>query len=394
MVNSFKKDWLYDPLDIAISLLQYQSITPAAKEVFAIMRDWLDKENFIHQRFDFSDKDTATVTNLYSYCNHQNTKDTKNLAFAGHLDVVPVGSIKQWSYDPFAATCHDGLLYGRGTADMKGGIAAWMAAALEYVHHHQHTKNCLSFIITGDEEGPAINGTKKLLHAIAEQGITIDACITGEPTNPDHIGDEIKVGRRGSANFNLTVVGKQGHIAYPHLADNPIHKMVTACHHLTSWVIDDGNEFFAPSHLEISSIDVGNTTRNIIPQQATALINIRFNDIQTAESLYEKMTNILDNAIDHDAYHLTYHCNSESFITHDENLINLLSQSCYKITGFQPTLSTKGGTSDSRFIKNYCPVLDFGLVGKTMHQVDEHIAIDDLYILTAIYYDFMTEFFK
>lgn len=345
------------------------------------------------ERVTFQDEDTPDVENLFASIG----SGAPHFVFAGHTDVVPAGAESDWQHGPFEGNVEGGVLYGRGAVDMKGGIASFAAAALDFVNSQgPGFGGTLSFLITGDEEGPAVNGTVKLLEWADAQGHEFDACIVGEPTNPNILGDAIKVGRRGSLSGIVTVTGVQGHAAYPHLAENPIPGLTRLMTALNELKLDEGNERFQPSNLEIVTVDVGNPAFNVIPARAECRFNIRYNDTWTLDSLKTRIletleavglgTLKLDVAFRRDA--------SESFLTKDETLIAALSNAISEETGRTPELSTGGGTSDARFIKNYCPVVEFGLVGQTMHKVDECVPVDDLDRLAAIYRRFLTSYFS
>jgi succinyl-diaminopimelate desuccinylase len=324
--------------------------------------------------------------------------------FAGHTDVVPTGDDAAWSHPPFSAEITGGMMYGRGAVDMKGGIACFAAAVARHIEKHGAPKGSISFLITGDEEGPAINGSIKLLKWAVGRGETWDACVLGEPTNPDAMGDMIKIGRRGSVSGTVTVSGVQGHAAYPHLADNPLRGIVQVAEALLDPPLDDGTDNFQPTNLEITTIDTGNPATNVIPAKSTLAFNIRFNDRWTAESLKAEIearvakgaaathlrpgkTGALEAEVDWPTPV------SPVFLTRDETLVSTVSNAVETVTGRTPVLSTSGGTSDARFIKDYCPVVEFGLVGKTMHMVDECVAVEDLETLTAIYERIITDWF-
>ncbi|WP_150525179.1 succinyl-diaminopimelate desuccinylase [Roseibium sediminis] len=377
---------------IARDLIRCPSVTPDEGGALSSLQSLLEAAGFRVDRVTFSDVDTPDVENLFATIG----TGKPHFVFAGHTDVVPPGDNTLWTHAPFEGDIQDGRLFGRGAVDMKGGIAAFAAAALSYVEESgPDFGGQISFLITGDEEGPAVNGTVKLLEWAQQQGHFFDACIVGEPTNPDVLGDAIKVGRRGSLSGIIEVIGTQGHAAYPHLANNPIPGMVKLLGGLDAMVLDDGNERFQPSNLEIVSIDVGNKAFNVIPAKVTANFNIRFNDQWGLDSLKGKVTQTLQEAApDGLNWTLTFKRDcSESFLTRDEALIETLSRSIQTETGRTPELSTGGGTSDARFIKNYCPVVEFGLVGQTMHKIDEHVAIDDLDSLTRVYLQFLKDYF-
>ena len=377
---------------LARDLLRCPSVTPAEGGALALLDERLTAAGFTVERMVFSDHGTPDVENLFA------TIGTKgpNLAYAGHTDVVPAGDAGAWRHGPFDGSIEDGILHGRGAVDMKGGIAAFAAAAIAYVADKGDALDGrISFLITGDEEGPAINGTVKLLEWAAERGHTFDACIVGEPTNPAQLGDAIKVGRRGSLSGIVTVTGVQGHVAYPHLAKNPVSDMLALLARLDALVLDAGNERFQPSNLEITTVDVGNTAFNVIPRKAVANFNIRFNDTWSVDSLKAHLRNELAGVEGLTCdWQLDFTSDSsDSFLTHDAELIDALADAVEAETGRRPELSTGGGTSDARFIKNYCPVVEFGLVGQTMHQVDERVPLAELDGLSAIYRRFLDSYF-
>ncbi|MEQ8165265.1 MAG: succinyl-diaminopimelate desuccinylase, partial [Alphaproteobacteria bacterium] len=312
--------------------------------------------------------------------------------FAGHTDVVPVGDRDAWTDDPFAATRRDGTIFGRGAADMKCAIAAFTAATADFLARRgDGFAGAISLLITGDEEGPAVNGTRKVLEWLAAQGEVPDACLVGEPTNPEKLGQMIKIGRRGSLVGELTVRGTAGHSAYPHLADNPIRRLVPMLAALNEAELDKGNAHFQPSTVEITTIDVGNEATNVIPATAFARFNIRFNDEHSGASLETWLRRTFD-AIGGD-YDLSVSVSGESFLTEPGPLSDLVSAAAERVTGVRPELSTTGGTSDARFIQAYCPVVEFGMVGKTMHKVDEQASVDDIEALRRIYDEVLDGFF-
>ncbi|MCF8502148.1 MAG: succinyl-diaminopimelate desuccinylase, partial [Rhodospirillum sp.] len=314
--------------------------------------------------------------------------------YAGHTDVVPPG--EGWSKaEPFSGAVVNGDLVGRGAADMKGGIACFVAAVARLVEERGAPKGSIAFLITGDEEGPAINGTRKVLDWMGETGERMDLCLVGEPTNPEGLGDMIKIGRRGSINATIVLKGRQGHVAYPHLADNPMHRLSRLTGLLLETPLDDGTDHFQPSSLQLTSIDVGNKAANLIPGQATLTLNIRFNDLHSgadlAKMLREKCLEVCDG--DESLFELSPVISGESFLTPPGLLSDLISKACVAVTGREPELSTSGGTSDARFIKDHCPVAEFGLVGQTMHKVDERVPVTDLEGLTDIYLHILMSYF-
>lgn len=381
-----------DPAQLLSALIRCPSITPAEGGALALLESVLAPAGFTVSRPVFSEAGTADVENLFATIG----SGAPHLVFAGHTDVVPPGDPARWSHGPFAGDIADGFVHGRGAVDMKGGIAAFVAAALGYLADRGGTpQGTISLLITGDEEGPSVNGTVKLLDWAARHGQRFDAAIVGEPTNPKRLGDAIKVGRRGSLSGRITVFGRQGHVAYPHLAINPIPQLTKLIRRITAEALDEGSERFDPSNLEFVGLDVDNSAWNVIPAEASARFNIRFNDQWTVATLEAWLAARLDEAAGNEiAYELELmEGSSESFLTHSASLIDSLSDAVESVTGRRPELSTSGGTSDARFIKDYCPVVEFGLVGETMHQVDERAAVDDLVALTAIYRRFLDDWF-
>ena len=381
-----------DPVAIARDLIRCRSVTPAEGGALAYLQSVLAKAGFAVHRMIFAEPGTAPVENLYARIG----TEKPNLVFAGHTDVVPPGEEAAWRHPPFAGEVEGGMLYGRGAVDMKGGIACFLAAALNYLGAHggKPKRGSISFLITGDEEGIAVNGTPKLLKWAAERGETFDHCILGEPSNVDVLGDTIKAGRRGSLNGTLVVTGRQGHVAYPDRADNPIRGLVALIAALQA-PLDEGSAQFDPSHLEFTSVDVGNATVNLIPGEARARFNIRYNDrhSQTAlKTLIEHRAKAAGGGRVHYAFDWQP-SNAEVFVTKPGAFTKLAEDAIAEVTGRQPKLSTAGGTSDARFIKDHCPVLEFGLVGRTMHAVDECAPVADLLTLTAIYRRIIEKYF-
>ena len=370
-------------------LIRCASVTPAEGGALALIETWLKPYGFEVHRLIFSEAGTPDVENLYARLGTR----SPCLMFAGHTDVVPTGDVARWRQGPFSGEVLDGELWGRGACDMKGGVAASIAAVLDHLDAHGAPEGSIAFVITGDEEGPAINGTVKLLEWADARGERFDACILGEPTNPSVMGDMMKIGRRGSLSANLEVTGVQGHVAYPHLAKNPIDGLMRLLSALKDTPLDTGNAHFLPSNLELTSVDVGNGARNVIPNTARAELNIRFNDYWTSETLAAELRRRLAGVNDAPEYILTcLPTNAEAFLTAPGPFVDLLSKAVSAQTGRAPILSTTGGTSDARFIKNYCPVVEFGLVGQTMHQIDERTPIADIDTLTAIYRRAITGF--
>jgi succinyl-diaminopimelate desuccinylase len=368
-----------DAVALAQDLIRCPSVTPRDDGALGVLEAALTPLGFVCHRLRFEQEGTAPVENLYARLGTEGP----NFCFAGHTDVVPPGELKGWSIDPFAGQIHNDRLYGRGAVDMKGAIAAFVAAVSRRLAADGPPVGSISLLITGDEEGVAINGTKKVLDWLAARGETLDACVVGEPTNPKALGDMIKIGRRGSLTGHLTVFGAQGHTAYPHLADNPLPRLVRMLAAITEKPMDEGTAHFQPSTLALTTIDVGNPATNVIPAQGKATFNIRFNDAHTPASIESWLRGCFD-AVG-GAYELDIHCSGESFLTAPGPLTELVAEAVETATGRRPEYSTTGGTSDARFIKNFCPVVEFGLVGQTMHKVDEHTLVSDLTGLSAIY---------
>ncbi len=389
-----------DPIANLSVLVRCPSVTPQDAGALQALAAMIAPLGFSTSMKTFSAEGTPDVDNLYARLGNSGP----HLMFAGHTDVVPAGDDAAWTHPPFGAEISDGEMYGRGTVDMKGAIACFVAALARYVGKNGAPLGSVSLLITGDEEGPAVNGTAKLLQWAASKGESWDAALVGEPTNPETLGDMIKIGRRGSLSGVITVRGKQGHVAYPHLADNPVRGMIMLVEALLHPRFDSGTDDFQPSNLEITSIDTGNGAVNVIPSAVTAAFNIRFNDLWTAETLMAETGNRLNTAAKHKMlrpdktgpveYELAWREHpSPVFLTRDERLTGTLSNSIKAMTGKRPELSTSGGTSDARFIKDYCPVVEFGLVGQTMHMVDERVAVADLEALTGIYERFIGDWF-
>jgi succinyl-diaminopimelate desuccinylase len=379
------------PLALAQALLRCPSVTPQEGGALSLMAQVLGDAGFEVHRPVFSEAGTPDVENLYARWG----TGRPYLLFAGHTDVVPPGDASRWTHDPFGGAIENGELYGRGAVDMKGGIACMMAAALSYLSDNPGFSGSIGFLITGDEEGPAVNGTVKLLDWAKARGERFDHCILGEPTNPGQLGDMIKIGRRGSLTGKLTVHGKQGHVAYPHLADNPIRGMLRLLDALMGAPLDGGTEHFDASNLEVTTIDVANPASNVIPAEARATFNIRFNDTWSPETLEAELRRRLREAAGNAVrYTLAMEpTNAVSFLTPPDRFVTFMMDAIEAETGRRPKLSTTGGTSDARFIKNACPVVEFGLVGQTMHQVDERVALADLDRLTAIYRKVLDAYF-
>lgn len=376
-----------DPVEVAGRLIRCPSVTPAEGGALDTLEALLAPLGFDCHRLRFETPGTDPIENLYARIGDAGP----HFCFAGHTDVVPVGDEAAWSIGPFAGTVHDGQLWGRGAADMKGGIAAFVAAAARVIAEHDGAPpGSISLLITGDEEGPAVNGTTRVLDWMEARGEIPDACVVGEPTNPAALGDMMKIGRRGSMTGRLTVHGTQGHVAYPHLAENPVHHLLRMLEPFAHGQLDEGTAHFQPSTMAVTTIDVGNPAGNVIPARATAVFNIRFNDAHNADSLERMLRASFDQK--GARYELATECSGESFVTEPGRLSSLVADAVEQVSGRRPELSTTGGTSDARFIRRLCPVVEFGLVGQTMHKVDERVAVADLHALTDIYAAMLRQF--
>ena len=380
-----------DPVAIARNLIRCPSVTPAEGGALAYLEGTLSGAGFAVNRVTFGEPGAADVENLYARIG----SGRPHLVLAGHTDVVAPGNESAWTHPPFAAEIADGTLFGRGAVDMKGAIACKLAAVLDHLAAAGgKPKGSISFLITGDEEGIAVNGTVKLLAWAAARGEKFDHCILGEPTNPDTLGDMIKIGRRGSLNGALIVTGTQGHVAYPALADNPVRGIVALMGALMAEPLDAGSAHFDPSNLEFTSVDVGNRTVNVIPTEARARFNIRYNDRHTRDGLKALVERRAAAAAGRARWRIEWEpSNADVFLTKPGAFVDLVVAAVAEITGRTPELSTSGGTSDARFIKDYCPVIEFGLANQTMHKVDERVPAADLVALTAIYRRILERYF-
>ena len=369
-----------DALELAQALIRCPSVTPEDGGSLDTLQAALESIGFTCHRLTFSDDNTPDVQNMYARLG----SGGPNFCFAGHTDVVPVGDAAGWTTDPFGAEIIDGVLYGRGATDMKTAVACFADAASRFLARAGDSfDGSISLLITGDEEGPAINGTRKVLHWMQEKGETLDVCLVGEPTNPTKLGEMAKIGRRGSLSGWLDVHGVQGHTAYPHLADNPIPRVLKMLTSINDEMLDDGTDHFQPSNLQITSIDVGNTATNIIPGSVRASFNIRYNDTHTSETLMALLRAKFDEV--GGDYDIDFHITGDAFLTAPGPFSALIAGAIKSVTGIDPDLSTTGGTSDARFIKDFCPVAEFGLISQTMHKLDERVALKDLEHLTDIY---------
>src|SRR3954463_16090446 len=382
-----------DSLSIARDLVRCPSVTPADAGALGVLENILKAAGFEVHRVTFSEPGTSEIDNLYARIG----QETPHITFAGHTDVVPAGDEAAWSHGAFSGDVKDGFLYGRGAVDMKGGIACSVAAVLQYLADHRgQPKGSISFLITGDEEAVSVNGTVKLLQWVAARAEKFDHCVLGEPSNVEVLGDCIKIGRRGSQSGTLYVDGVQGHVAYPHRASNPVPDISRLIVALSDEPLDHGSAQFQASNLEFTSVDVGNPASNVIPGQARAKFNIRFNDHHTQETLRIlvelRMIKAAGNRIR--ARIVWEPSNSNVFVTKPGAFTDLAVSAISEVTGRKPELSTSGGTSDARFIASYCPVIEFGLVGQTMHQIDERTAVEDLEKLTKIYRRILDRYFR
>ena len=370
-----------DPIALTQALVRRPSVTPADEGAMDVLQAALEQTGFVCRRMRF-----GQIENLYA----RRGTARPNLCFAGHTDVVPVGDVKAWSHEPFEAGVHDGILLGRGAVDMKGAIAAFVAAAAQAV-----VPGSLSFLITGDEEGEADDGTRRVVEALQAEGEVIDHCVLGEPTSAAALGDQLKIGRRGSLNAQIVVDGVQGHVAYPHAAANPVRPLIKLLERLQSRVLDDGYPRFPPSNLEVTTIDVGNPATNVIPARASARLNIRFNPSHDGDGLaaWLEQERAAIQAGFSGTVSLTSRLTGNAFITEPGPFVDVLGDAIQKVLGRTPTLSTTGGISDARFLRALCPVVELGLVGATMHAVDERVPVDDILGLTQVYQQVIEGYF-
>jgi succinyl-diaminopimelate desuccinylase len=381
-----------DPVALAQALIRCESVTPTEAGALTLLEGVLAPAGFECHRMTFSEPGFADVQNLYARLGNTGP----NLCFAGHTDVVPAGDIDAWSAPPFGAQIRDGVLFGRGAVDMKGEIACFIAAAQRFLASGGGAlPGSISLLVTGDEEGDSVNGTIKVLDWLKARGEVLHACIVGEPSSRIAVGDEIKIGRRGSLNGEIVVEGKQGHAAYPHIADNPIAKLARIIDRLSGLSLDAGTSRFEPSHLVVTVISVPNTATNVIPGQARARFNVRYNDAHTRPKLEALLRQTCEEAAAEVGarFSLGFSGTGDVFVTEPGPLVDTMKVAVQEITGNTPTLSTTGGTSDARFIKDHCPVVELGLVNATIHQVDERVPVADLETLTRIYERFIGLFF-
>ncbi len=376
-----------DSIVLAQELIKCPSVTPEDNGALVYLQKVLSSLGFECHSLRFSEEGTASVDNLYARYGRKG----RVFGYAGHTDVVPTGV--NWRYPPFSATIADGKLWGRGSVDMKGSIAAFVAAIQRFLDTYGSIfDESIALVITGDEEGVAVNGTVKILDWMTQNNEKLDVCIVGEPTNSEFLGDTIKAGRRGSMDCVLRVKGIQGHAAYPELADNPISRLIGLLNKLVSLKLDEGTDLFQPSTLTVTNIHVGNTATNVIPEWANASFNIRFNDLHNFDSLKALLHKTLDDT-QLGNYDLTLRSNSEAFVTTAPAFLKVVSSAVQEVTNYVPNLTTGGGTSDARFIKNMCPVVEFGLVNKSMHKVDEFSPLEDIRQLTDVYFVMLKKYF-
>lgn len=379
-----------NPASLTQALIRCESVTPHEGGALTLLQNVLEPAGFECHRITMSDEGTPDVENLYARLGRAGP----NLCFAGHTDVVPAGDPAKWTFPPFAGAIADGMLYGRGAVDMKGGIACFVSATLRAMKHGAFPGS-ISFLITGDEEGPSINGTMKVLDWMQDRQERIDACIVGEPSNPTALGQEIKIGRRGSLSGEIVVAGKQGHAAYPALADNPVPKLARIIDRLSSHVFDTGTPDFEPSNLQVTVIDAPNTATNVIPGEARCKFNIRYNTKWTRPKLEAQLRDLVTTAAKEVSarWSMTFSGTGDVFLTKPGPLVDTMVKAVSGVIGKRPKLTTNGGTSDARFIQAHCPVIEFGLMNALAHHVDERVAVADLEKLTVIYERFIRDYF-
>ena len=378
-------------IELTKALISCQSVTPKNDGVLDLLEKELSNIGFDCKRYLFSDSDTPDVDNLFAKIGN----GTPHICFGGHTDVVPVGDINAWSCDPFNATEKDGKVYGRGASDMKSAIAAFVCAVKDYINNNE-LKGTISLLITNDEEGPAINGTKKVLEEIYNNGEKIDSCIVGEPTCPSKLGEMVKIGRRGSFTAKISITGKQGHVAYPQWTLNPIDSLTKILNNIISLELDKGTEEFPPSNVEIVKINSSDGASNVVPQSAEGTFNIRYNIKHSKESLMKTIDTIISEQVKNTDYvsNVEYNNSAEPFLTKKGNFTEIIKSSSDEITGLSAELTTTGGTSDARFFKDYCEVAEFGLIGETAHQIDEHVKLQDIENLKEIYLLVLKKYFS
>ena len=379
-------------LQLAKELIKFPTVTPIDAGIMKFLEKKLKTLGFKTRILEFREKDSKPVKNLYARLGNQ----SPNFCYAGHLDVVPAGNLKDWTVNPFKPSVKKGYLIGRGANDMKSSIAAFVSAVSNFVENKRKFSGSISLLITGDEEGIAINGTKKVVDYLKKKKEKIDFCLVGEPTNPNKLGEMIKIGRRGSMTGRLSIIGVQGHVAYPQRANNPSTALVQILNELKEIKFDSGTKDFQPTNLEITKININNSADNVIPGLANATFNIRFNNNHSSSSIKKKIDKIIKKISNRNKskYKIDYSVSGEAFLTKPNNTTFMIRDIIKKITKIKPQLSTTGGTSDARFIRKIAPCLEFGLVGKTMHKVDEAVSLSDLKKLTLIYSSILQNYFK
>ena len=378
-------------LQLAKELIKFPTVTPVDAGIMKFLEKKLKTLGFKTKVLEFREKDSKPVKNIYARLGNKGP----NFCYAGHLDVVPAGNLKDWTVNPFKPSVKKGYLIGRGANDMKSSIAAFVSAVSNFVANKRDFNGSVSLLITGDEEGVAINGTKKVIEYLKKKKEKIDFCLVGEPTNPNKLGEMIKIGRRGSMTGRLTIIGIQGHVAYPNRANNPSTALVQILKELKEIKFDNGTKDFQPTNLEITKINIDNFADNVIPGLANAKFNIRFNNKHSSNSIKIKINKIIKNISDKNKskYKIDYSVSGEAFLTKPNNTTYMIQDIIKKVTKIKPKLSTTGGTSDARFIRKIAPCLEFGLVGKTMHKVDEAVSLSDLKKLTKIYTEILKNYF-
>ena len=379
-------------LQLAKELIKFPTVTPIDAGIMKFLEKKLKTLGFKTKVLEFREKDSKPVKNLYARLGNKGP----NFCYAGHLDVVPAGNLKDWTVNPFKPSVKKGYLIGRGANDMKSSIAAFVSAVSNFVANKRDFNGSISLLITGDEEGVAINGTKKVVEYLKKKKEKIDFCLVGEPTNPNKLGEMIKIGRRGSMTGRLSIIGIQGHVAYPNRANNPSTALVQILKELKEIKFDNGTKDFQPTNLEITKINIDNFADNVIPGLANAKFNIRFNNKHSSNSIKKKINKIIKKISNKNKskFKIDYRVSGEAFLTKPNNTTYMIQDIIKKITKIKPKLSTTGGTSDARFIRKIAPCLEFGLVGKTMHKVDEAVSLSDLKKLTLIYSTILKNYFK
>ena len=375
-----------ESVELCQKLVRFPSVDGKVEDVMLFLKEYLEKIGFSVQLMVFDDGKGKKIPNLYASYG----KGNPHLLFAGHADVVTAGDLEAWSYSPFEAKIKDGVLYGRGVADMKGGIASFVAACKDFIAQGDFLGK-ITIIISGDEENPVVEGTRKVLETLNDKGENFDFALVGEPSNPKTMGDEIKIGRRGDMVLHMTSYGGQGHTAYTDSLSNPVHNLVNLLYKLQNNQLDEGNDYFAPSQLHITTIDVGNSASNVVPEVAKATVDIRFNSLHTYEDIEAWVCEHINNT--EGSFKVDYEYIGAAFLASRSKYLECLKKIITKRTGKEPKYSTSGGTSDARFVKNYCPVIEYGLTNATIHKVDERESVQNIEILHDVYRDFLGVFF-